>query len=496
MKRLLYFLLLVCLTAKATTYPAASWNDVQTLHDSTVSNGDTIEVASGSYTVSTPVAITKAVRITCAGACTLTDNSSNTAIMITFTESTAGSVRFDGFDIIQGTGVHSNPYGVIKLIATSGGEPILIQGNTYSMVTTSGDLIIADTNKGVIRGNTQTAIVGSGLCFNNASFVRHKVNSGNSWSTGPSHGALDSTGRANLYIENNTLNRVAEAIDVDDRGRVVIRYNQIMNGAAGSHGADTSGLGSREMEVYGNTFVWDITPQTTGGCPNVMQNVNAFIAFRGGGGNYIFANVVPDITSAEWGDKAEVAIFLEQLRRNAGNYACYNEGWPAPFQFGWGYTSGGTQCGTTGVFMDPEPTYIFNNSGAGNYGSPAVSDYPVNECGGGAGTITDYVHINREYYLYDGSFAGTTGIGSGARASRPASTTNGVAWWATDAGGDWNTTNGTANDGCLDVVVGGSWTNCVYTPYTYPHPLTTGSTPETLTGPAFGPRHLIGRRRN
>jgi hypothetical protein len=66
-------------------------------------------------------------------------------------------------------------------------------------------------------------------------------------------------------------------------------------------------------------------------------------------------------------------------------------------------------------------------------------------------------------------------VTQGVRASRPSSgLTVGQGYWATDQGGNWDTTNGTANDGCLDRATSSTtWTNCAYTPYTYPHPLVT-----------------------
>jgi hypothetical protein len=89
-------------------------------------------------------------------------------------------------------------------------------------------------------------------------------------------------------------------------------------------------------------------------------------------------------------------------------------------------------------------------------------------------TFTDVLQADRDYYIYTASFTGASGIGSGARSSRPSTCTTGTAWWSTDQGGNWNTSNGGANDGTLDVCTAtNTWTNASYTPYTYPHPLRT-----------------------
>lgn len=95
---------------------------------------------------------------------------------------------------------------------------------------------------------------------------------------------------------------------------------------------------------------------------------------------------------------------------------------------------------------------------------------------------SDLVKENREYYKDQSTgcqtsstspFNGSSGTGCGNRSQRPAagSSTNGVAFWATNAGGDWDSIHGGANDGCLDKMIGGAWTDCWYTPKAYPHPL-------------------------
>ncbi len=94
--------------------------------------------------------------------------------------------------------------------------------------------------------------------------------------------------------------------------------------------------------------------------------------------------------------------------------------------------------------------------------------------------MTDFIQNNREYYtdvtgaVSCAQSAGscTGGVGVGTRAQRPANCTTGVMWWATDQGGDWNTLGGGSNDGTMDKCTAtNTWTNAVYTPRTYPHPL-------------------------
>lgn len=93
----------------------------------------------------------------------------------------------------------------------------------------------------------------------------------------------------------------------------------------------------------------------------------------------------------------------------------------------------------------------------------------------------------------DDPFDGTCGVGVGVIASRPATCTLGVAYWATDEG-EWDSTNGATADGRLyrceyvngpqyDRLNGSGATewSLYYTPYDYPHPNAT--TP--LAGPSI-----------
>lgn len=109
-----------------------------------------------------------------------------------------------------------------------------------------------------------------------------------------------------------------------------------------------------------------------------------------------------------------------------------------------------------------ESSYVFNNLHNGS-SSVVVSN-------GGYATIVE----NRDYYNQPASFTGATGVGVGTLASRPSSgLTAGVGWWATDQG-EWDSTNGATPDGQLYVATDATTWALYYTPYTYPHPLTSG----------------------
>jgi hypothetical protein len=75
--------------------------------------------------------------------------------------------------------------------------------------------------------------------------------------------------------------------------------------------------------------------------------------------------------------------------------------------------------------------------------------------------------------------------------SLPGSCNVGQGFWKTDAGGNWDTTNGTANDGALYKCTSTNQWSLYYTPYTYPHPLQTGSTPTDI--PPTAPTNLVIR---
>src|SRR6185437_3619359 len=77
---------------------------------------------------------------------------------------------------------------------------------------------------------------------------------------------------------------------------------------------------------------------------------------------------------------------------------------------------------------------------------------------------------NRDFYTYNASFNGTSGIGEGTLISRPSTCTTGVGYWATDQG-NWNQSgNGAGQGEFFQCSSTNTWT-LFYEPYTYPDPL-------------------------
>jgi hypothetical protein len=95
--------------------------------------------------------------------------------------------------------------------------------------------------------------------------------------------------------------------------------------------------------------------------------------------------------------------------------------------------------------------------------------------------------LNRNYFTYNASFNGTSGIGEGTLAQRPSTCTTGVAYWATDQG-NWNTTTPGPDGQLYKCMSTNNW-QLFYTPLQYPHPLISGATnpPPPPPGPTPPP---------
>jgi hypothetical protein len=147
------------------------------------------------------------------------------------------------------------------------------------------------------------------------------------------------------------------------------------------------------------------------------------------------------------------------------------------------------------------PIYAWQNVDASTSGKVPIDI--ENPWGVTSPGVADHIKANRDYYdavsqssqtSSTSPFNGTTGMGFGTLANRPATCTHqtapngenggGVAYWATDQG-EWNSGNAGADGQLYRCSATNTWT-VAYVPYSYPHPLQGGK----VTPVPSAPTHL------
>ena len=309
-----------------------------------------------------------------------------------------------------------------------------------------------------------------------------------------------------VYVEDNTITQTEANVGVNPLAcewgaRCVLRFNSVST--VGSHGLDTSqpNRSVRHMEVYNNNFT----------APAFHQGGANAVDIRGGTG-MVFNNHA--LASAYLPANNGYILNVSYYRCNQSTAGCVtgvhpfgecngiidgsNNGlWDQPGQYrcmdGIG-TGQGVLINRTGCASSPpactaaawpneavDPVYEFNNNDDGTLNT-AVNPSP-------AGTNPVQTLNNRDYYqgadcrITSGSQTGGVCVGTFANLPTSCSANPhggaGVGYWATDQG-SWNTSGGNnmqsyAGQGQLYVCTATNTWSLYYTPYTYPHPLTTGS---------------------
>jgi hypothetical protein len=263
---------------------------VQLLHDTLAQNGDKITLPAGTFTWSTPVAISKAIKIQGGGidVTTIVDNVPKIggagSVALTFNTSSTGAPRATGFTM-RGMAPDTNQYNKGTLVINGLSHSVRVdhikfdEPGTGAMIV-SGDIwgvidhcVFNDTN--IIGGLKEGVQVFSqnwgGGTYGDVSFEQ-PVNLGSG---------------EGIYIEDNTFFGSGIAgggvTDSTQGGRFVFRYNNVTSDNAATHGTQGQRYrGVRSYEFYNNTFT---NPNSVMGCAIYLRGGTGVIwgnTFKGG----------------------------------------------------------------------------------------------------------------------------------------------------------------------------------------------------------------------
>ena len=334
---------------------SCSQSEVQAAINS-ATEGDVVSVPAGNCSWSS-LNLAKGIHLMGAG-------SGATKITVTgslsMSKSSTRSVELSGFSFSRSGGGNSSRIMIVR--GSWNAEPPLIHDNLFT-VDGSG-ILRYETNGGVIYRNT----------FRGAwddSALQHKdPNDAESWSSPDTMGVRDTTGKQNLYVEDNVFEGMAnQATDFDDGARVVFRHNVLNHSSFNSHGLATSPVGVRHYEIYGNTFNYADT--------SVNQNWQIWL--RGGTG-VIFDNHVANLIGQMWGDKAELHLSVRSAVDGGVQGCCTS--YPCPHQIG---------QNSDGQRQFTDPLLLWGNTGTVR---DVLSDNWSNTCGQ---NMSDFLQEGRDF---------------------------------------------------------------------------------------------------
>lgn len=325
-----------------------------------------------------------------------------------------------------------------RLVSTSGWEAITIAGATNGVHA-----------QGLVDNNQ---IVDISVKTNGTNFGMDEGNYQNIlWSQASPLG----TGSQIVYIEDNVFTggpTNVNFIDGNYGGRYIFRFNTASGkGYLEFHSVQGDNRAVQHFEVYKNTFT------TAPGWPGM--------AFIRGGTGVVWGNrlpgthdmgVVMDNVRSE-GDpgggvgRCDGSSPWDQNLPGQSGYACRDQIGRARDTVLWNNSPPGAY---TQVL---QPLYMWDNL-------MGTTPFAIDDSG-----LSTWLQQNRDWYTSNAAFNGTTGVGQGSVAARPATCTTGVAYWATDEG-EWNSRQPGPDGQLYRCTAPNTWT-LSYVPHTYPHPL-------------------------
>jgi len=344
------------------------------------SAGKTILLPAGTFSWPGPVQLNRNVSLRGAGKSETTVACSGDNGLLIISNPTALACTVSGIAFQGNAASRNDQIGIVI------NTPALL--HDCSFVSNGGllDMIRFTTNGGIIWNWTfyDNDKNESAITFQNSSGDAHGVS--RDWMSNDTMGMVDSNGTANTYVEDCVFNEMqVGALDFSDNSRVVVRHCTFNNSGFSSHGLDTGLYGTRQWEVYNNTFIFSNSGTSMAGNPFPLP-LNWWFYCRGGTG-VIFNNVMPDISSQEWGKKASILFTVFNLRRRSA-YIPPQTRWQAIHQVGQGYKGG--------LILDP--VYVWGNRGGTSYDHLNLNDWQPDECGNGLSS-SEFIKPNRDVYL-------------------------------------------------------------------------------------------------
>jgi len=431
-------------------------SDVQAAID-LAQDGDTLLVPAGSCTWSGSIAIhDKSVAVIGPGKEDITITvTGSSAFILTAASGGNNASRLSGFtfDLTDAS------YGVELICDTGAGCAQNWRVDHNEFINDSG------SSKETIFGYGNTTCFPYGLVDNNSFHDARMLIYGEAYDTGGNSRwaePLDLGTGKSLYVEDNIFYTTAynggyvNWIDGNVGSRYVFRFNTAYNAWTETHSVQGDDHRAQRLwEIYNNTMTCNDTPncwmpmRMRGGTGMVFNNVTS-----GYNADNIFLDNVRSCFdyAANWG-MCTGSSWIDGNETGQSGWLCRDQPGASTDAFLWDFSS-------PAPAQQKAPMYAWNNRGNGGVEMPfTVLDF----------CDLNLIHIqeNRDFYNFTDSFDGTSGIGIGSLANRPAYCSPGTGYWAADQG-SWNAHG---EDGVLyQCTAAGAWVK-YYEPFPYPHPL-------------------------